>query len=98
MHYRVVKVVSFLVAAIFSLWVAGTTMAQGKNLPASGHRETTIQTSAIQSTTNRRRQTRRRRSGMPARRKEPKTPGGGDIANMKEDFTRIQVLRNDIAR
>jgi hypothetical protein len=85
-----------LVAAIFSLWVAGTTMAQGKpggvgpppnNNPNVGDRIRQIDEGRLRSAEV--------DAGTEERNQKLLQSA---IANMKEDFSRIQVLRNDIAR
>jgi hypothetical protein len=99
MHYRVVKVrklAGVLVAGIFSLCLTCTTLAQGKppgagpppnNNPNIGDRQRQIDEGRLRSA----------EMDVGTEEKNQKLLQAA-IANMKEDFTRIQVLRNDIAR
>lgn len=99
MHYLVVKVrklVGILVAGIFSLCVASTTLAQGK--PAGA---------GPPPNNNPNIQDRFRQVDESKLRSAEMDVGTDDrnqkllqaaILNMKEDFSRIQVVRNDIAR
>src|SRR5882672_968447 len=99
MHYRVVRVrklVGVLVAGIFSLCLTCTTLAQGKppgagpppnNNPNIGDRQRQIDEGRLRSA----------EMDVGTEEKNQKLLQAA-IANMKEDFTRIQVLRNDIAR
>jgi hypothetical protein len=99
MSFRVANVKTpawFLVAAIFSLCLAGTTMAQGKpagagpppnNNPNVGDRIRQIDEGRLRSAEV--------DAGTEERNQKLLLAA---IANMKEDFSRIQVLRNDIAR
>ncbi len=98
MNYRDVKVqlAGFLVVGVFSLCLAGTTMAQGKP------------TGAGPPPNNNPNLDDRIRQADESRLRTAEMDVGTDeknqkllqaaIANMKEDFSRIQVLRNDIAR
>lgn len=85
-----------LMAAIFSLGAAGTTMAQGKpggvgpppnNNPNVGDRVRQIDEGRLRSAEV--------DAGTEERNEKLLAAA---IANIKEDFSRIQVLRNDIAR
>jgi hypothetical protein len=96
MHYRIVKVMDMVVAAVFSLCLAGTTLAQGKpggvgpppnNNPNVGDRVRQIDEGRLRSAEV--------DAGVDERNQKLLQAA---IANMKEDFSRIQVLRNDIAR
>jgi hypothetical protein len=86
----------FLTAAIFSLCIAGTTLAQGRpdgvgpppnNNPNIQDRQRQIDESRLRSA----------EMNIGADEKNQKLVQAA-IVNMKEDFKRIQVLRNDIAR
>jgi hypothetical protein len=86
----------FLLAAIFSLCMAGTTLGQGKpagagpppnNNPNLDDRIRQVDESRLRSA----------ELDAAAEEKNQKLVQAA-IVNMKEDFTRIQVLRNDIAR
>jgi hypothetical protein len=87
--------VRFLVAAVFSLCVAGTSLAQKpagagpppNNNPNVGDRVRQIDESRLRSA--------EMNAGAD---EENQKLLHAAIANMKEDFKRIQVLRNDIAR
>ena len=99
MDYRVVKVkelVGFLFAAIFMLCLAASTLAQGKpagvgpppnNNPNVNDRVRQIDEGRLRSAEV--------DAGTEERNKKLLEAA---IANMKEDFSRIQILRNDIAR
>ena len=99
MNYRVVtvmKLAGFLVAGIFSLCLAGTTLGQGKpagvgpppnNNPNVGDRIRQIDEGRLRSAEVDAGTEERNQKLLQAA-----------IVNMKEDFTRIQVLRNEIAR
>jgi hypothetical protein len=96
MDYRVVKVMDLVVAAVFSLCLAGTTLAQGRpagvgpppnNNPNVGDRVRQIDEGRLRSAEV--------DAGVDQRNQKLLQAA---IANMKEDFSRIQVLRNDIAR
>jgi hypothetical protein len=96
MHYRVVKVLYLIVAAVFSLCIAGTVAAQGRpagvgpppnNNPNVGDRVRQIDEGRLRSAEV--------DAGVDERNQKLLQAA---IANMKEDFSRIQVLRNDIAR
>ncbi len=99
MNYRIVrarKLEDFLVAGIFSLCVAGTTLAQGKpagagpppnNNPNVGDRVRQLDEGRLRSAEVEAGAEERNQKLLQAA-----------IVNMKEDFTRVQVLRNDIAR
>jgi hypothetical protein len=99
MNYQVVnfrRVVSLSVAGVFSLCMAGTTMAQGKpggvgpppnNNPNVGDRVRQIDEGRLRSA----------EVDAGAEERNQKLLQAA-IANMREDFSRIQVLRNDIAR
>ncbi len=98
MNYRDVKVqlASFLVVGVFSLCLAGTTMAQGKptgagpppnNNPNLEDRIRQVDESRLRSA----------EMDVGTDEKNQKLLQAA-IANMKEDFSRIQVLRNDVAR
>ncbi len=97
MNYRDVKVqlASFLVVGVFSLWLTGTTMAQKpvgagpppNNNPNLDDRIRQVDESRLRSA----------EMDVGTDEKNPKLLQAA-IANMKEDFSRIQVLRNDIAR
>jgi len=85
-----------LVAGIFSLCLTCTTLAQGKppgagpppnNNPNIGDRQRQIDEGRLRSA----------EMDVGTEEKNQKLLQAA-IANMKEDFTRIQVLRNDIAR
>ena len=87
---------SLLVVAVFSLGAAGTIMAQGK--PAGAGPPPNINPNI---------DTRQRQLDEGRLRSAEVDAGADDhnqkllqaaIANMKEDFSRIQVVRNDIAR
>jgi hypothetical protein len=99
MNYRVVKVrklVGFLVAGIFLLCLAGTTLAQGKPAGAGPppNNNPNIDDRARQVDEG-----RLRSAEMDAGTDEKNQKLlQAAIANMKEDFTRIQIVRNDIAR
>jgi len=96
-HLLVAKnLVHLLAVAIFSLCLAGTTMAQGKpagvgpppnNNPNLDDRARQVDEGRL-------------RSAEPNAGSEEKNQKlvQAAIVNMKEDFSRIQVLRNDIAR
>src|SRR5258707_13705326 len=98
MNYRDVKVqlAGFLVVGVFSLCLAGTTMAQGKP------------TGAGPPPNNNPNLDDRIRQADESRLRTAEMDVGTDeknqkllqaaIANMKEDFSRNQVLVNDIAR
>ena len=86
----------FLLAAIFSLCMAGTTLGQGKpagagpppnNNPNLDDRIRQVDEGRLRSA----------EVDAAAEEKNQKLVQAA-IVNMKEDFTRIQVLRNDIAR
>jgi hypothetical protein len=88
--------VSFLVAAMFSLCVAGIALAQGKpggvgpppnNNPNIGDRVRQIDEGRLRSL-----------EVDPGAEEKNQKLMQAAITNMKEDFSRIQVLRNDIAR
>src|SRR6266849_1295180 len=98
MNYPAVKVnlADFLVVGVFSLCLAGTTMAQGKpagagpppnNNPNLDDRMRRVDESRLRSA----------EMDVGTEEKNQKLLQAA-IANMKEDFGRIQVLRNDIAR
>src|SRR3989442_192215 len=98
MNYPAVKVklADFLVVGVFSLCLAGTTMAQGKpagagpppnNNPNLDDRIRQVDESRLRSA----------EMDVGTEEKNQKLLQAA-IANMKEDFSRIQVLRNDIAR
>jgi len=98
MNYPAVKVrlADFLIAGVFSLCLAGTTMAQGKpagagpppnNNPNLDDRIRRVDESRLRSA----------EMDVGTEEKNQKLLQAA-IANMKEDFGRIQVLRNDIAR
>ena len=99
MNYRVVKVrklVGFLVVGIFLLCLAGTTLAQGKPAGAGPppNNNPNIDDRARQVDEG-----RLRSAEMDAGTDEKNQKLlQAAIANMKEDFTRIQIVRNDIAR
>jgi len=91
-----VKLADFLVVGVFSLCLAGTTMAQGKpagagpppnNNPNLDDRIRQVDESRLRSA----------EMDVGTEEKNQKLLQAA-IANMKEDFSRIQVLRNDIAR
>src|SRR6266849_4131809 len=98
MNYPAVKVnlADFLVVGVFSLCLAGTTMAQGKpagagpppnNNPNLDDRIRQVDESRLRSA----------EMDVGTEEKNQKLLQAA-IANMKEDFSRVQVLRNDIAR
>ncbi len=99
MNYRGVKVkklAGFLVVGIFSLCVAGSTLAQGKpagvgpppnNNPNIGDRARQVDEGRLRSA----------EMDAATEDKNQKLLQAA-IANMKEDFSRIQIVRNDIAR
>src|SRR5260370_12429097 len=98
MNYPAVKIklADFLVVGVFSLCLAGTTMAQGKpagagpppnNNPNLDDRIRQVDESRLRSA----------EMDVGTEEKNQKLLQAA-IANMKEDFTPIQVLRNDIAR
>ncbi len=98
MNYPAVKVklADFLVVGVFSLCLAGTTMAQGKpagagpppnNNPNLDDRIRQVDEGRLRSA----------EMDVGTEEKNQKLLQAA-IANMKEDFGRIQVLRNDIAR
>ena len=98
MNYPAVKVrlADFLVAGGFSLCLAGATMAQGKpagagpppnNNPNLDDRIRQVDESRLRSA----------EMDVGTEEKNQKLLQAA-IANMKEDFSRVQVLRNDIAR
>ena len=98
MNYRDVslRLAGFLVVGVFSLCLAGTTMAQGKpagagpppnNNPNVQDRFRQVDEAKLRSA----------EVEAGAEEKNQKLLQAA-IANMKEDFSRIQVLRNDIAR
>jgi hypothetical protein len=86
----------FLVAAMFSLYLAGTALAQGKpsgvgpppnNNPNIGDRQRQVDEGRLRGAeTN---------AGLE---EENQKRVQAAIVNMKDDYKRIQVLRNDIAR
>ena len=91
-----VKLADFLVVGVFSLCLAGTTMAQGKpagagpppnNNPNLDDRIRQVDESRLRSA----------EMDVGTEEKNQKLLQAA-IANMKEDFSRVQVLRNDIAR
>src|SRR6266446_9011209 len=91
-----VKLADFLVVGVFSLCLAGATMAQGKpagagpppnNNPNLDDRIRQVDESRLRSA----------EMDVGSEEKNQKLLQAA-IANMKEDFSRIQVLRNDIAR
>src|SRR5437660_4680047 len=99
MNYRLIvatNLLGLLAAAIFSLCLAGTTMAQGKPAGAGPPRN------------HNRNLDERGRQVDEGRLRSAQVDAGSEeknqklvqavIVNMKEDFSRIQVLRNDIAR
>ena len=103
MNYRVAKfkkLTGFLVAGMFSLCLAGPTLAQGNpSGPPAGAGPPPNNNPNLES--------RRRQLDESRLRSAELSIGAEDqnqkriraaIVNMKEDFTRIQVLRNDIAR
>src|SRR5437667_9076942 len=97
MNYRDVKVklAGFLVVGVFSLCLTGTTMAQKpagagpppNNNPNLDDRARQVDEGRLRSA----------EMDVGADEKNRKLVQEA-IANMKEDFARIQVLRNDIAR
>src|SRR5260370_17946320 len=98
MNYRDVKVqlAGFLVVGVFSLCLAGTTMAQGKptgagpppnNNPNLDDRIRQVDESRLRSA----------EMGVGTEEKNQKLLQAA-IANMKEDVSPIQTLLNDIAR
>ena len=99
MNYRLIvatNLLGLLAAAIFSLCLAGTTMAQGKpagagpppnNNPNLDDRARQVDEGRLRSA----------EVDAGTEEKNQKLVQAA-IVNMKEDFTRIQVLRNDIAR
>src|SRR5437868_4323048 len=99
MNYRLIvatNLLGLLAAAIFPLCLAGTTMAQGKpagagpppnNNPNLDDRARQVDEGRLRSA----------EMDLGADEKNRKLVQEA-IANMKEDFSRIQVLRNDIAR
>jgi hypothetical protein len=100
MSFRVANVkipAWFLVAAIFSLCLAGTTLGQGKptgagpppnNNPNINDRQRQVDESRLRSA----------EMNNSAEEEERQKRVQAAIVNMKDDFKRIQVLRNDIAR
>ena len=88
--------VRFLVAAVFSLCVAGTSLAQGKpdGVGPPPNNNPNIDTRARQIDESRLRSAEMNAGADEENQKLLQAA----IANMKEDFKRIQVLRNDIAR
>ena len=93
---RVKNLAGFLIAGIFSFCLAGTTLAQGKpagagpppnNNPNVGDRVRQIDEGRLRSAEIDAGTEERNQKLLQAA-----------IANMKEDFSRIQILRNDIAR
>src|SRR5712692_6363904 len=91
-----VKLVDSLVVGVFSLCLAGTTLAQGKpagagpppnNNPNLDDRARQVDEGRLRSA----------EVDAGTEEKNQKLLQAA-IANMKEDFTRIQVLRNDMAR
>jgi hypothetical protein len=99
MNYRCItvkKLAGFLVVGIFSLCLAGSTMAQGapagvgppaNNNPNIGDRQRQIDEGRLRGAeTN---------AGVEDQNQKLLQAA---VVNMKEDFKRIQVLRNDIAR
>src|SRR5438105_12489951 len=99
MNYRLIvatNLLGLLAAAIFSVGLTGTTMAQGKpsgvgpppnNNPNLDDRARQVDEGRLRSA----------EMDVGADEKNRKLVQAA-IANMKEDFARIQVLRNDIAR
>ena len=104
MNYRVPKIkklVGFLVAGIFSLCVASTSLAQGNPTgPPAGAGPPPNNNPNLQDRSRQVDESRLRSAEMDASGAEEKNQKllEAAIANMKEDFSRIQVLRNDIAR
>lgn len=103
MNYRVVqvkKLAAFLVSGSFSLFLASSTLAQGNPTgppPGAGpppNKNPNLEDRARQVEEGR---LRSAEVDAGAEEKNQKLLQAA-IANMKEDFTRIQVLRNDIAR
>ena len=99
MNYRLIvatNLLGLLAAAIFSVGLAGTTMAQGKpagagpppnNNPNLDDRARQVDEGRLRSA----------EVDAGTEEKNQKLVQAA-IVNMKEDFARIQVLRNDIAR
>ena len=103
MNYRVVKLkklAAFLVSGSFSLFLASSTLAQRNPTgppPGAGpppNNNPNLQDRARQVDEGRLRSAEV--DAGPEERNQKLLQAA--IANMKEDFTRIQVLRNDIAR
>src|SRR6266702_7773351 len=99
MNYRLIvatNLLGLLAAAVFSLCLAGTTMAQGKPAGAGPppNNNPNLQDRARQVDEG------RLRSAEVDAGNEEKNQKllQAAIANMKEDFSRIQILRNDIAK
>ena len=99
MSFRVANIKSptrLLVAAIFSLCLTGTTMAQGKpaGVGPPPNNNPNLDDRARQVDEGRLRSAEVNAGGEEKNQKLVQAA----IVNMKEDFSRIQVLRNDIAR
>src|SRR5438105_1237452 len=99
MNYRLIvatNLLGLLAAAIFSLYLAGTTMAQGK--PA-GDGPPPNKNPNLNDRVRQVDEGRLRSAEVDAGTEEKNQKlVQAAIANMKEDFTRLQVVRNEIAR
>ena len=103
MNYRVVKVkklAAFLLSGSFSLFLASSTLAQRNPTgPPPGAGPPPNNNPNLQDRARQVDEGRLRSAEMDAGTEEKNQKLlQAAIANMKEDFTRIQVLRNDIAR
>src|SRR2546421_1599116 len=103
MNYRVVKLkklAGFLISGSFSLLLASSTLAQRNPTgPPSGAGPPPNNNPNLQDRARKVDESRLRSAELDAGTEEKNQKLlQAAIANMKEDFTRIQVLRNDIAR
>ena len=99
MSFRVVNIKSpawFLAVAIFSLWMAGTTLAQGKPAGAGPppNNNPNLDDRIRQLDEGRLRGAETNVSVEEQNQKRLQAA----IVNMRDDYKRIQILRNDIAR
>src|SRR5713226_147157 len=104
MNFRVVnlkKLAGFLVSGTFSLLLASSTLAQQNPTgPPPGAGPPPNNNPNLQDRARQVDESRLRSAEMDVRSEDEKNERllQSAIANMKEDFTRVQVLRNDIAR